>query len=143
MQAALIAMTIFGCDDSLNQCSYIDMAETRYATVEACDGELEKALSAYDAAGYPTIIAVCREPGELVNVALGRNPDAGLPSSVTVPEKPSVASETDTPSLLRRLSGRSMAALMGIVPSRQTLGTVLTAPLHVVTDSYSWVVKKI
>ena len=41
MQAALIAMTIFGCDDSLNQCSYIDMAETRYATVQACDSEIE------------------------------------------------------------------------------------------------------
>lgn len=141
MQAALIAMTIFGCDDSLNQCSYIDMAETRYATVAACDGEIEKKLSAYDNSGYPTIIAVCREPGELVNVALGRNPDAGLPLSV--PDTTIAASPPDTPSLLQRLTRRSMAALMGIMPSRQQLATVLTAPLHVVTDSYSWVVKKI
>ncbi|MGV0910481.1 hypothetical protein [Martelella sp. FOR1707] len=141
MQAALIAMTIFGCDDGLNQCSYIDMAETRYATVQACDSEIESKLSAYGDSGFPTIIAVCREPGELVNAALGRNPDAVLPS--TMPETTTAEAQTEIPNRLQRLTRGSMAALMGIVPSRQQLANAFSAPLHVVTDSYSWVVKKI
>lgn len=143
MQAALIAMTIFGCDDSLNQCSYIDVAETGYATVEACDGEIENKLAAYDDSGFPTIIAVCRAPGELVNVALGRNPDAALPPSQTLPETTIAQSSPDAQGRLQRLTRGSMAALMGILPTRQQLATALTAPLHVVTDGYSWVVKKI
>ena len=143
MQAALIAMTIFGCDDSLNQCSYIDMAETRYATVQACDSEIENRLSAYEDSGFPTIIAVCREPGELVNAALGRNPDAALPLPASVPETTVTETPPEAPGRLQRLTRGSMAALMGIVPTRQQLTSAFTAPLHVVTDSYSWVVKKI
>jgi len=143
MQAALIALTIFGCDDSLNQCSYIDMADTRYATVEACDSDIEKTLAGYDNSGFPTIIAVCREPGELVNVALGRNPDAALPPAVAMPETTDAKSSPETQGRLERLTRGSMAALMGIIPTRQQLSAALTAPLHVVTDSYSWVVKKI
>jgi len=141
MQAALIAMTIFGCDDSLNQCSYIDMAETRYATVQACDSEIESKLTAYEDSGFPTIIAVCRKPRELVNAALGRNPDAALP--LPAPETAVTETPTEAPNRLQRLTRGSMAALMGMVPTRQQLNNALTAPLHVVTDSYSWVVKKI
>ena len=102
MQAALIAMTIFGCDDSLNQCSYIDMAETRYATVQACDSEIENRLSVYEDSGFPTIIAVCREPGELVNAALGRNPDATLPLPASVPETKVTETPPEAPGRLQR-----------------------------------------
>lgn len=64
MQAALIIMTILGCDDSATQCHYVEMLDKRWETVEACDAEAEARLSRYNNISYPVVVAVCQTPGE-------------------------------------------------------------------------------
>lgn len=145
MSALLIAMTIFGCDDSMNHCNYLDMVKTRFETVEACDSQLEATLAGFQQSDYPTVVAVCREPGELVNAALGRNPgEPAAPVEVLMPQvDPALAPKLDQPGMLKRLKDRSLAALMGVVPSRRQMGAALAMPAHVVTGGYSWVIRRV
>ena len=140
MSALLIAMTIFGCDDSMNHCNYLDMVETRFETVDACDSQLEATLAGFHQSDYPTVVAVCREPGELVNAALGRNPgQPAAPVELVAAQAPT----PEHPGMLKRLKDRSLAALVGVVPSRRQMGAALAMPRHVVADGYSWIVKRI
>lgn len=64
MQAAIIIMTILGCDDSATQCHFVEMLDHRWATIEACDAEAEARLSSYNNISYPVVVAVCQTPGD-------------------------------------------------------------------------------
>ena len=64
MQAALIIMTILGCDDSATQCHYVEMRDERWATVQSCDAASEDRLRTYSNLDYPVVVAVCQTPGD-------------------------------------------------------------------------------
>ena len=62
--AALVVMTILGCDDSVTQCHYVDTVKDRWETVEACDNQSQKKLPAYTNASYPVIVAMCEKTAD-------------------------------------------------------------------------------
>ncbi|MCF3639798.1 hypothetical protein LXM94_07420, partial [Rhizobium sp. TRM95111] len=63
MQAALIVMTILGCDDSVTQCHYIDTVNRSWQTVALCDAQSETQIARYQNRSYPVIVAVCETDG--------------------------------------------------------------------------------
>ena len=58
MNAAIIVMTILGCDDSATDCHYIATSAQRWTTIELCDSVSDKELAGYANAPYPLVIAV-------------------------------------------------------------------------------------
>ncbi|WP_176083886.1 hypothetical protein [Martelella sp. HB161492] len=141
MQAMLIMMTIFGCDDSLTQCEYIDTAATHYDTIAHCDSALETTLARYEKANYPTIIAVCQDPDKPPQMLAGNMPEQA-PA-----EAPATADNNDQPSpgsiaMLRNFAGGLLNSIRASLPSNETISAALVKPVHIVTNSYSWVLRK-
>ena len=62
MNAALIVMTILGCNDSGTDCHYIATAQERWPTVAMCDAVSEDHLPTYANQPYPVLISVCQDP---------------------------------------------------------------------------------
>ncbi|AJY47011.1 hypothetical protein [Martelella endophytica] len=144
MPAALIAMTILGCDDSLSQCRYIDTAPERYATVELCDDALATDLEYYKYSEFPSVVAVCQTPGEPIAEALGGADVQGLPVAVADNGAGSVQQmEPSSQSRVADLADGAVHSVGSLIPSRKQVRTVLTAPVHVVTDSYAWMARKL
>ncbi|TPW33329.1 hypothetical protein FJU08_01860 [Martelella alba] len=141
MQAMLIMMTIFGCDDSLTQCEYVDTAATRYETVAQCDAALETSLARYDKADYPTVIAVCQDPDKPPQMLAGAMPDQS-----PVATSPSTDSTDEPPlgsiAMLRNFAEGLLTSIRATLPSNETISAALAKPVHVVTNSYSWVIRK-
>ena len=63
MKAALIVMTIMGCDDSATQCHYIDTVDRSWQTVALCDAQAETYINRHQDKNYPVIVAVCESAG--------------------------------------------------------------------------------
>ena len=74
MKAALIVMTIMGCDDSATQCHYIDTVQQSWQTVALCDAQAETQINRHQDKNYPVIVAVCESAGDR------------MPADVAVPE---------------------------------------------------------
>ncbi|AKI00850.1 hypothetical protein IMCC20628_02146 [Hoeflea sp. IMCC20628] len=180
MQAALIIMTILGCDDTATQCHHVEMLQERWATIQACDAVSEAKLRTFSNLDYPVVVAVCQTPGdagleEVANEPAGAEtdvvasrvpadsapwvpsadipppvamrpmfdiptPKADIPAPVTSfnQNQPTDAAAADDPGLAARLLQRFTAVL----PDSGTLKTLASEPIHVVTDSYSWVARR-
>jgi len=85
MQAALIIMTILGCDDSATQCHYVEMRDERWATVQSCDAASEDRLRTYSNLDYPVVVAVCQTPGDTGLAELVDEPAQGPALAETAP----------------------------------------------------------
>lgn len=70
MKTALILMTILGCDDSVNQCEFVETPPERFVSIELCNAASEAVLARYSNIGYPTAVAVCQTPPPEVTEAL-------------------------------------------------------------------------
>jgi len=163
MQAALIIMTILGCDDTATQCHHVEMLEERWATIQACDAVSEAKLRTFSNLDYPVVVAVCQTPGDaglkevaseptetdvVASVVPGADtpssdamtPLADIPAPVTSfsQNQSTDAAATDDPGLAARLLQRFTAVL----PDSGTLKSLASEPVHVVTDSYSWVARR-
>lgn len=162
MQAALIIMTILGCDDTATQCHFVEMLDERWATVQACDAGSEDKLKAYSNLDYPVVVAVCQTPGDPGLSELAGEPAepelaasaAAVPSppppeGVPVPKADippadataaaETAAETEaTPGMTARVLNLVRNAL----PEAARLKALVSEPVHVVTDSYSWVAQR-
>ena len=75
MKAALIVMTILGCDDSVTQCHYISTVNQSWLTVAACDSQSERQIARHQNANYPVVVAVCESNGNKVTAELDEAPD--------------------------------------------------------------------
>lgn len=162
MQAALIIMTILGCDDTATQCHFVEMLDERWATVQACDAGSEDRLKNYSNINYPVVVAVCQTPGDtgLADAAeesmdglappVDQDLDAALASAGLIPkvdippakpvntaENEPMAAET-SPGMTTRVLNLVKEAL----PETARLKALVSEPVHVVTDSYSWVVQR-
>ena len=62
MNAAIIAMTILGCDDSVSDCQYVATLQQRWPTIEMCNAVSDKELASFANVSYPVVIAVCQDP---------------------------------------------------------------------------------
>jgi len=163
MQTALILMTILGCDDSATQCHHIEMLDQRWATIQECDASSEDKLKLYSNIEYPVVVAVCQTPedtgvaehgGEPINAPVPGTditastpadpdipvPKADIPEAVIAapPEPPADAAQTAEAGIASRALTRFRSAL----PEADTLKAIVAEPVHVVTDSYSWVARR-
>ncbi|MCM2292239.1 hypothetical protein NAC44_07850 [Allorhizobium sp. BGMRC 0089] len=133
MQTALVVMTILGCNDSVSQCKYIATAEQRWVSVELCNGDTEKILSHYTNVPYPSVVAFCQTPPKQ---QLAKAPVSPVqPASQTPPPVP----EREKHSLARR----AIDEMKKVLPGKADIKMVFSAPIHVVTDSYAWAVRKL
>jgi len=158
MKTVFIIMTILGCDDSVRQCEYIDQVNAQYDTVQACDSASEKALSTYGDRNYPVVVAVCQGPAATQADMAGIGED-GVGGPLDMPEERDldIASETvpAPPAEIPEAQGftasanaepgfisRALSEVRSYLPEQETMKSVITKPVHIVSDSYSWVAKK-
>lgn len=134
MQAVLIAMTILGCNDAVTQCNYVATVEKHWETVALCDADSEKQLRRYGNVSYPTVIAVC-EP-----------PKSSLPPEPKVAAAPVPQPEPQPPehhSRFAAFADRISHEVRSYLPTRESVQATIEKPVHYVSASYSWAVKKI
>jgi len=143
MNAALIVMTILGCDDAGTDCHYIATAENRWPTVEMCDAVSEDQLAGYVNQPYPMIIAVCQKPEttEVANAPVPQaKPDAPAPGPA--PQAAPVTLEV-TPQEKETLAERAIHRVKAVLPTTEGVKTLMVKPVRLVEDSYSWVARKL
>ena len=160
MQTALILMTILGCDDTATQCHYIERLDQRWATIQACDASSEAALKLYANVNYPVVVAVCQTPEDTgvaehggvpvtatapapQAAASGPDPDIGLPKA-DIPDPAVTAAQPTGEAALPDdgIASQALARFKQVLPETETLKALVSGPVHVVTDSYSWVARR-
>ncbi|TPP11045.1 hypothetical protein [Rhizobium glycinendophyticum] len=137
MKTALIMMTILGCDDSVNQCQFVETPPERFVSIELCDAASESVLSRYGNIGFPTAVAVCQAPPPDIADAVEASAKANADAAATVKAKPELTEEHKT------LTSRAIDTIREVLPGRAQIKMIFETPIHVVSDSYSWVAKKI
>ncbi len=137
MNSALIVMTILGCNDAATDCKYIATAEQRWPSIQMCDAVSEQQLSGYANQPYPMLIAVCQNP-DATEVA-----NAPVPQSRPEPQPPAAAEpQPVTPQEKETLAGRAIQRVKNVLPTTEGVKTLMTKPVRLVEDGYSWVAKK-
>lgn len=160
MQTALIIMTILGCDDTATQCHFVEMLDERWATVQACDAGSEDRLKNYSNLDYPVVVAVCQTPGDAglgelagepaapAAVASAGNGTAAEMSGMPVPKIDIPAAATPDEAQNAQVTAdsgfaaRVLQRFRDALPEAEELKALVSEPVHVVTDSYSWVAKR-
>lgn len=139
MKAALIVMTILGCDDDVSQCHYISTVNGDWPSIAQCDTESQRELPRFSDRNYPVVVAVCESSGPAVTAATEPVPEmnATLPVQPGVPQN-TTPTEGEEPTLPRR----ALALISGAVPDREKLKAIVSAPVHYVEDGYSWVARR-
>lgn len=128
MQAALIVMTIMGCDDAATACHYIATPEERWPSIALCESASEEQLRAYaNRSNYPVLIAACQTPTETA---------ATPPPPEIRAEQPETAATTEQAGLARRAIERARAML----PGADGVKALATGPVRFAADGYNWVV---
>jgi hypothetical protein len=156
MQTALIIMTILGCDDSATQCHYVEMLDERWATIQECDAHSEDRLRGYANIDYPVVVAVCQTPGDSgIEEAAAeqgqplQDTDSMAPAvqEALVPQVDIPAENTEQAQLSddeaeAGLAARMLKRVQDALPDAESIKSLVTEPVHVVTDSYSWVARR-
>ncbi|MBP2558791.1 hypothetical protein J2T08_003547 [Neorhizobium galegae] len=144
MNPALIVMTILGCNDAGTDCHYIATAENRWPSIEMCNSVSEQQLSGYANQPFPMLIAVCQKPeaAEIANAPVPQaRPETAPPASsgqqAAVPaQEPVTQQEKET------LAGRAIQRVKTVLPTTEGVKTLMTSPVRLVENGYSWVAKK-
>lgn len=166
MQAALIIMTILGCDDTATQCHHIEMLDERWATIQACDAVSDEKLMTFSNLNYPVVVAVCQTPGDAGLAEVKNEPAAAktagvadavaprtrfaaqgamtpladIPPPVAAADEHQAAEAGAAPD--PGLAGRLLQRFKDVLPEAGSLKALVSEPVHVVTDSYSWVARR-
>ncbi|ODS57150.1 MAG: hypothetical protein ABS40_06215 [Agrobacterium sp. SCN 61-19] len=135
MKTALIMMTILGCDDSVSQCEFVETPAERFVSIELCNAASEQVLGRYGNIGYPTAVAVCQMPPPDITEALAAQSAEN--------ENSAAAAAAPTPEQVRTLKDRAVDAVREVLPGKAAIKMIFEKPIHVVSESYSWVAKKI
>lgn len=160
MQAALIIMTILGCDDTATQCHFVEMLDERWATVQACDAGSEDRLKNYSNIDYPVVVAVCQTPGDAGLGELAGEPVTPGAVATAATEIAPAASDTPVPKVDIPVAAtgneadsaqaasdsgfatRVLQRFKDALPEAKDLKALVNEPVHVVTVSYSWVAQR-
>lgn len=161
MQTAFIIMSILGCDDTATQCHFVEMLDERWATIQACDAGSEDRLRTYSNLDYPVVVAVCQTPGDAGLAEVQAEPAAesvaaiepeqamALPEGVPVPKVdiPATVPLTAAEQAMLEdahpgMTSRAYNLVREALPEAATLKSLVSGPVHVVTDSYSWVAQR-
>lgn len=150
MNAALIVMTILGCNDSGTDCHYIATAAERWPTVAMCDSVSEEHLPTYVNQPYPVLIAVCQNPqtAGVAEAAIQPAPVSESPAepgntepAATAPA-PAQTAEQVTPEEAETLAGRAIQRVRNVLPTTEGVKTLMVKPVRLVEDGYSWVARR-
>ena len=136
MKAALIVMSILGCDDAGVHCTPVDSVAQEWQTIAACDAASEKVLNGYRKVNKPMVVAVCQTAQ---TTALDDSTADLAEGAADQPPIPPVAHKNDRKSVM----DRALALFRHAIPSGKVIRTTLEKPVHIVTDSYSWVARKV
>ena len=132
MKAALIVMTIMGCDDSATQCHYIDTVDRSWQSVALCDAQAEAQINRHQNRNYPVIVAVCESSGDRMSAAVA------VPETEAKTEVPPV----ETVEEKKGLAARALGFVRKAIPDAASLKAAVTTPVRYAEDGYSWVVKR-
>ncbi|MDP9839488.1 hypothetical protein J2T09_004264 [Neorhizobium huautlense] len=139
MNAAIIAMTILGCDDAVKDCQYIATLQQRWPSIEMCNAVSEQQLASFANVSYPVVIAVCQDP-TAPETADNLVPQAKPPVSETA-AKPAETEEQKREEE-RGMAARAIGRVTSVLPSSDGIRTLFGKPVRLVENSYSWVAKK-
>jgi hypothetical protein len=151
MNAALIVMTILGCNDSGTDCHYIATAAERWPTVAMCDSVSEEHLPNYVNQPYPVLIAVCQNPQtagvaeaaiQPAPVSESRPAEPGNTGPAAAEPAPAQAGEDVTPEEAETLAGRAIQRVRNVLPTTEGVKTLIVKPVRLVEDGYSWVARR-
>lgn len=130
MNAAVIILTILGCDDSGAECHYVATLEKRWPSIEMCSANSEGELARYANVDYPVVIAVCQEPHDTEIVAVPDTPAPGTASTAVTEEGE------------RSMAIRAISRVKAVLPTTEGVRTLMQKPVRLVEESYSWVARK-
>lgn len=134
MKAALIVMTILGCDHDVSQCQYISTVNGTWPSVAQCDTDSQAQLPKFSNANYPVVVAVCESSGPGL-AAVDPPPADSQKQPLQTPAPQATEQEPGLPK-------RTLAFLSGAIPDREKLKTLVTTPVHYIEDGYSWVARR-
>lgn len=140
MKAALIVMTIMGCDDSATQCHYIDTVDRSWQTVALCDAQAETYINRHQNANYPVIVAVCESNGNRMTAEITEPRPETKPAETTAQAE--VPLPAETVEARQSLAARTLNFMKKAIPDRATLKAAVTTPIRYAEDGYSWVAKR-
>ncbi|ACP25049.1 hypothetical protein NGR_c12680 [Sinorhizobium fredii NGR234] len=140
MKAALIVMTILGCDDNVTQCHYISTVNGTWPSIAQCDRESQKELPKFSDKNYPVVVAVCETSGTDMAAADPEQAPTATPEINAAPQQAATApaKQEEKPGLPKR----ALTWLGGAVPDREKLQAIVSAPVHYMEDGYSWVARR-
>jgi len=139
MKAAFIVMSILGCDDAGVHCTPVASVAQEWRTISSCDASSEKILSTYSYVKKPMVVAVCQtaDTTALADSQADIAETSAMPPPV--PPVPPMAHKDDKQGVMNR----ALAIFKHAIPSGNSIRTTLTKPVHFVTDTYSWVARKV
>lgn len=140
MNAAIIVMTILGCNDSATDCHYIATAEQRWTSIEMCDAVSEQRLPSYANQPYPVIVAVCQDT-QVAGLAETTAPKQNAEASEAPPRQPAEMPSVTT-AQAETLASRAMQRVRNVLPSTEGIKTLMVKPVRMVENGYSWVARK-
>ncbi|PWW03664.1 hypothetical protein DFR52_101350 [Hoeflea marina] len=139
MNAAIIIMTILGCDDSATQCHYVETVDRQWATIQTCDADSEARLRGYSNLKYPVVVAVCQTPEDAGMV------DAAIEDGSVLAEAPDKRTDPDSAHSTEAqasVASRVFTQIKGVLPAAAGIKSLIAKPVHFVTDGYSWVAQR-
>lgn len=139
MKAALILMTIMGCDDSATQCHYIDTVDRQWQTVALCDAQAEAHMSRHQDANYPVIVAFCESVDAPATADAGSSPE---PSPEATPAGDAMQAAAVDGDAKTGLAARALAVVKRAIPDGPALKAVVVTPVRYAGEGYSWIVKR-
>lgn len=140
MKAAFIVMSILGCDDAGATCMPIAQVEQQWQTIAACDAESEAHLSHYANVSHPMVVAVCQTAN---STALADSAEEAAQLETASRSPAPLPQPPQDDARKHGIAARAVALMKDVLPSRQGLRDTVAYPVHVVTDTYSWVARKI
>lgn len=139
MKAAFVVMSILGCNDAGVQCQPVATVAEQWQTVAACDAASEKQLGKFKNVSYPMVVAVCQTADTSALADSEAELAEGNSIMRALPPTPPV--KTQDPHT--GITARAIALVEYALPSRKALKSTISKPVHFVTDTYSWVARKI
>lgn len=139
MKAAFVVMSILGCNDAGVQCQPVASVAEQWQTIAACDAASEKQLGKFKNVNYPMVVAVCQTADTTALADSETELSEGAATLRALPPAPPVKAEDPHPGI----TARAIALVEYALPSKNALKSTISKPVHIVTDTYSWVARKI
>ncbi len=140
MKAALIVMTIMGCDDSATQCHYIDTVGKSWQTVALCDAQAETYINRHQDKNYPVIVAVCESNNDRITADVVKPSQEAEPAKTTAEAE--IPAPAETTEARQGLATRTLNFVKRAIPDAASLKAAVVKPVRYAEDGYSWVIKR-